>query len=88
MGIRARGCDLRVLLIWDATPFTGGLVHVSLGNRKRGSSAIDLVFAIVMFDCDEYEDLSNLGRKRRESKLPENRLAEKLSCSPKSPECW
>ena len=58
-----------MLLICDAAPFTVGLVQLSLGNRKRGSSVTDLVFAIVMFKSDENEDCATLKGKKPNSKL-------------------
>jgi hypothetical protein len=53
-----------VLLICDAAPFTVGVVQLSLGNRKRGSSVTDLVFAIVMYNSDENEDCASLKGKK------------------------
>jgi hypothetical protein len=40
---------------------------VSLGRRNRGSSATDLVFAIVVFDRDEIEDCTTLKDNRPDS---------------------
>jgi hypothetical protein len=53
-----------VLLICDAAPFTVGVVQLSLGNRKRGNSVTDLVFAIVMCNSDENEDCASLKGKK------------------------
>ena len=59
-----------MLLICDAAPFTVGLAQLSLGNRKRGSSVTDLVFAIVMFKSDENED----GARKPNSKVANLKL--------------
>lgn len=60
-----------MLLICDAAPFTVGLVQLSLGNRKRGSSVTDLAFAIVMFKSDENKDCATLEGKKPNSKVAE-----------------
>ena len=86
MGTRCRGWELGVLLICDAAPFTGGLVQVSLGKRKRGNSATDLVFAMAMFDCDEHQDCkhTHLQGERRRSSCDTNGLGR--DSSPDFPE--
>jgi len=71
-----------VLLICDAAPFTVGLVQLSLGNRKRGSSVTDLVFAIVMFKSDENEDCATLDSAACFSKLRIRSLAKLALASP------
>lgn len=60
-----------MLLICDAAPFTVGLVQLSLGNRKRGSSVTDLAFAIVRFKSDENKDCAILEGKKPNSKVAE-----------------
>jgi hypothetical protein len=52
VGIRARPCECRGLLICEAAPFTGGVAQVILGKRNRGNSVTDLVFAMAVFCCD------------------------------------
>jgi hypothetical protein len=52
-----------VLLICDAAPFTVGVVQLSLGNRKRGSSVTDLVLAMMMRKSDKNEDCATWEKR-------------------------
>jgi hypothetical protein len=69
-----------VLLICDAAPFTVGLVQLSLGNKKRGSSVTDLVFAIVMSKSDKNEDCVTLEGNKPNFKVANLKLGKIGPC--------